>query len=389
MNTMEALQDLATKTAAVAPGTRAEIIAANAAELQSETYGIDDFGKRPKATWLVPKLIPSHGVGVIWGASGTYKTFFVLDLVLRLCAGTPVWGRTSKQTPCAYLYGEGGSGIDKRIDAWLIRHQVRPAIHLLPRTPPLAEQYTTWAESIAEWAIALGVRCLVIDTTARAFGGASENDAQDMGRFVESLSIIQRAVGLVIVIHHAGVEGSRMRGSTALYAAADFVFAVKRVSDRQITATNAQSKSGKTKDAEELDRPIALRLIPVDLGEFWLDDDEQHPQSLVIEHEPEGFAEGEIDEQTIVQRNRRALRDAEDLREIMVAAQPRADRSKGGFSSQEDARHRLACGASRAIRLLSLAEKAGALVAIPPTEKSKSTSYILTAIEGSPYGVRA
>lgn len=51
MNTMEALQDLAAKTgqkALAAPGTRAEIITANAAELQSETYGIDDFGKRPK-----------------------------------------------------------------------------------------------------------------------------------------------------------------------------------------------------------------------------------------------------------------------------------------------------------------------------------------------------
>lgn len=208
----------------------------------------------------------------------------------------PVWGRPSKQTTCAYLYGEGGSGVDKRVDAWLIRHQVRPVIHLLPRTPPLAEQYTTWAESIAEWAIALGVRCLVIDTTARAFGGANENDAQDMGRFVESLGIIQRAVGLVIVIHHAGVDQTRMRGSTALYATADFVYSLKRVGDNKVTATNAQGKSGKSKDAEELDHPIASRLVPVELGSFWITDDDLSPQSLVIDHAPDGF---DADEQAL------------------------------------------------------------------------------------------
>ena len=208
-----------------------------------------------------------------------------------------------------------------------------------------------------------------------------------MGRFVESLAIIQRAVGLVVVIHHAGVEGSRMRGSTALYAAADFVFAIKRVADRQITATNAQAKSGKTKDAEELDTPIALRLVPVGLGPFWAEDDDPQPQSLVAEYDAAGFIEPET-EQTLVSRSRRQAKDAEDLREIMIAAQPRADRSKGGFASQDEARHRLACGVSRAVRLLSLAEKAGALVAVP-AQNGTPKSFILTPVEGSPFGGRS
>ena len=267
------------------------LVSDHAAELLAETYGIDDLHRRPKGSWVVRNLIPKHGIGVVWGGSSTYKTFLIIDLICRLASGLDVWGRPSQKTRFGYLYGEGGSGIDRRFDAWLTRHQgQRPEVHFLPRTPPLAEPYS-WAHAVAEWATGLGLQGIVIDTAARAFGAADENKAIDMGRFVASLGVIQRAVGLVIVIHHAGIDQSRMRGSSSLYAAADFVLSVKRTGDCKATITNQAAKQGKSKDAEELTEPIAFRLVPVELGAYWVDEDEPKPTSLVAEHAPKGHAE--------------------------------------------------------------------------------------------------
>ena len=58
---------------------------------------------------------------------------------------------------------------------------------------------------------------VVIDTLARCFGGNDENDARDMGAFIEGCDVIKQKTGAtVLVVHHSGKdEGKGARGSSA------------------------------------------------------------------------------------------------------------------------------------------------------------------------------
>jgi hypothetical protein len=69
----------------------------------------------------------------------------------------------------------------------------------------------------------------------------------------------------VLVVHHTGKDG-KIRGSTALYAAADCVLAVT-ASDGRITIDNEPDKGGKNKHAAALP-PKHLRLQPHEVNGF-------------------------------------------------------------------------------------------------------------------------
>jgi hypothetical protein len=69
----------------------------------------------------------------------------------------------------------------------------------------------------------------------------------------------------VLVVHHTGKDG-KIRGSTALYAAADCVLAVT-AADGRITIDNEPDKGGKNKHAAALP-PKHLRLQPHEVHGF-------------------------------------------------------------------------------------------------------------------------
>jgi hypothetical protein len=270
--------------------------------LRNGTMTADSLRELPRPEWIVAGLIQRWSVGVLWGASGTYKTFLSLDLALRLCAGLQVWGFKSQQRNVGYLFGEGGASIALRVEAWRIANPGADisGFRLIGETPPLAELGSTWARSITTWANEESLELLIIDTTARAFGDADESKTPDMNRFVASLGYIAKHVGGVLAVHHAGIEQGRMRGSTALYSACDYVLAVKRADKgRTVTLTNAKPAGGKSKDSEELETPLAFKLRIVELdGDKWGTDERPNPTSLVADHvtgSVGGIGDGPVD----------------------------------------------------------------------------------------------
>ena len=60
--------------------------------------------------WLVKKLLPRKGVAAIYGASGSVKTFVLLDLLLHVALGWPWAGRRVVQAPTIYIAAEGAAG---------------------------------------------------------------------------------------------------------------------------------------------------------------------------------------------------------------------------------------------------------------------------------------
>ena len=80
---------------------------------------VEDLDAKAGAlTWAVKHLVPERGMGFIFGASGTFKSFLALDYALHRAYGMRWLGRKTKQAVPVYLAAEGGAGLIRRIKAW-------------------------------------------------------------------------------------------------------------------------------------------------------------------------------------------------------------------------------------------------------------------------------
>ena len=124
------------------------------------------------------------------------------------------------------------------------------------------------------------VRLVVIDTLARCFGGNDENDARDMGAFIEGCDVIKQKTGAtVLVVHHSGKDEAKgARGSSSFRAALDAEFNVKREGEGQALILSCT----KMKDAEEPER----KAYDLRTAELYTDEDGEMVCSLVVRDVP-------------------------------------------------------------------------------------------------------
>jgi hypothetical protein len=220
----------------------------------------------PGPKWLIEGLIELEAFAVLYGLSGVAKSFLALDLLLHIAAGLPWHGRAVKQGTVVYVFGEGGAGIQKRIDAWLEEHKLTradvPEAFFLPEPVQLHR-----VDEVADFLTAITLLptkpvLIVFDTFARCFVGGDENSGKDMGLAIAGVGrIISSTNAAVLPVHHRGRAGDHERGHTSLRGAADAMI-LQTMGDKSgvITITN-----DKQKNAEEC-APIMLRLKPVCLG---------------------------------------------------------------------------------------------------------------------------
>lgn len=228
--------------------------------------------------WLVKGYIPSKSFGVVYGQSGSYKSFQVLDWACSIASGIDWMGRKVKSGLVYYIAAEGAVAFHKRVKGWCDVHlegEDIPNLQTIGSAPDLTDngQVSEVIEVILANAELLGVpvRMVVIDTLARCFGGHDENSASDMGAFVVSCDRIKEATGAtVVVVHHSGKDETKgARGSSALRAACDFEYCIKRNDG----GNSYDMDCTKSKDAEEPDS-VVIDLNVVDLGDK---DDEGDP----------------------------------------------------------------------------------------------------------------
>ena len=244
---------------------------ATQAKIASRFHILDEAAqdKIPEPLWLIPGWLAHQDIGLLYGAPGSYKSFFGLHLALSVAAGIPVPGikypTGYKIVPYTVLYiaGEGAVGIArKRRPAWRTHNKIEKELPFyLATVPPLVRDKASVIDFMKELDAIVEPnypRLIVYDTYARTMAGLDENDAGDAGLAMEMFADLSRKYASAgLIIHHANKSGDE-RGSTALRASVDAVF--KCEADRA-TKTVVVS-ADKTKDTDE-PHPLAFTIIKV------------------------------------------------------------------------------------------------------------------------------
>ena len=279
-----------------------EVVAAEA-EFKEATAQRDDrfrlkdtpeFVKRQKASWIVKGLVPNATLGVIYGASGSGKSFFVLDLMAAVARAVTAQqikealeqGKELKHSTwrnlkllganICWVAAEGQEDMRKRVQAYCIRAGIDP------KDLPMAfiDEAPNFLEAPDVKAVIKQMRAkglfdiVVIDTLAQVMAGGNENSGEDMGKVLAYCREITRLTGaMVILIHHSGKDESRgARGWSGLRAAADFEFEIIRADEDRV-ATVTKMKGGA--DGDE----YGFRLESIGVGK---DDDGDEETTCVV-----------------------------------------------------------------------------------------------------------
>lgn len=208
------------------------------------------FVDRQEPEWLIDDILPQAQFGLLFGASGTYKTFAALDLALSIATGRKWNGRDTKQGTVAYICGEGVNGVRMRVKAWARQHNYELKdipFHIIEEAPNLLEKKDVG--DLLKAIEPLGPLALIfIDTLAQSTPGGDENSGKDMTRALSHCRALNtKTGGMVMVVHHAGKDLTRgARGWSGLKAAADVEFEMSAIGPMCSSFTVSKQKDGET-----------------------------------------------------------------------------------------------------------------------------------------------
>ena len=226
---------------------------------------IYDVSQHAPMEWLIKRVMPKAGLGILYGASGSGKTFVALDFAFSIAMGRDWRGNRTTQAKVIIIAAEGGSGLGKRAEAYarFYNFDLRdvPNLHVITAAPNFLESDDI-SEVLAEIKAIGGAEFLIIDTLAQVTPGANENTSEDMGRALANIKLLHEQLGCMVeLVHHAGKDLSKgSRGWSGLKAAADVQHEITRHEngEREILIE-------KMKDGEDGVR-YGFKLEVVDLG---------------------------------------------------------------------------------------------------------------------------
>ena len=229
--------------------------------------------------WLVKHILPAEAVGMMFGGSGTFKSFIALDAALHVAHGLPWMGRRTNKGPVLYIAAEGGAGLWARVDAWHRSRNLEYSgidFRVLPAAINLAQD--AWRVVDAAQLVSHTPALVVVDTLSQTYAG-EENSAQEMAGYLRELGTRFRDLWrcAVLLIHHSGHSATeRPRGSSAIRANLDFMLGVFR-DEKEMLATVSCAKQ---KDGDTFaDATFQMRVL-----ELGVDSDGDRITSLVARH---------------------------------------------------------------------------------------------------------
>ena len=190
-----------------------------------KAYSAGSMSDRPPPDWLIDDVIPKADIMVVYGASGSGKSFVVLDMGAAVARGIPWRGLRAEKGRVLIIAAEGGGGIGKRIKAYCLHHGIDP--HTLDVSVITAAPNFMLKDDIGEVAATVknagGFDLVIVDTFAQVTPGANENAGEDMGLALTNAKVLRDVTGaVVLLVHHSGKDATRgARGWSGIKAAMD------------------------------------------------------------------------------------------------------------------------------------------------------------------------
>ncbi|TIL34296.1 AAA family ATPase [Mesorhizobium sp.] len=197
---------------------------------------LDEAGQEHE--YLIEDILTRHEVAVIYGESGSGKSFEAIDMAMAVDRGVPFNGKEVRKGGVIYQAGEGGIGVKLRLRAYRQTYMEpgeRVDFVLLPSrvdlfakpgeqdietsrgTDALIAEIKAWAETFT-----VPLELVVIDTLATATPGANENASTDMSVVLTNLERIRDECRCtVLMVHHKPRNGNNPRGHSSLFANVD------------------------------------------------------------------------------------------------------------------------------------------------------------------------
>ena len=207
---------------------------------------------------VIEGLIGGHGTTVVYGQSGSGKTFVMLDMAYRVSLGLPWCGRRTTQGVVIYVAAESPYSVRRRLKALVDLHGYSDDFLTLPEVVNMFDKRVDFAKLLEELdKVGKPIRAIIFDTLARVMLGGNENSTEHMSTLVANGDELRdRYKTNVIWVHHSGKDESLgARGSSALRAATDTEIEIKE--GRKFNVT-------KLRDADQFSAKFELK--PVEIG---------------------------------------------------------------------------------------------------------------------------
>jgi AAA domain-containing protein len=220
---------------------------------------------------LIEGLFARNSLVSAVGLRSSYKTFWLIDLMMCIATNTPWLGRAVHQGPVLYICAEGAYGMRARVAAWKQAnlYEGSAPVWFIPQRVPFSDPSATaeLLQLLKDWPTPPVL--VVIDTVARNFSG-DENAQQDMSRFVAGCDRLREATEATIIgAHHMGWVAERSRGSSVLPDAADTEFTLTKDGNRLSVKVTKQKDGPQFPDVPEIHLsavPCAGSLVLVGVG---------------------------------------------------------------------------------------------------------------------------
>lgn len=190
---------------------------------------IEDIYNLPNPTYLISRVLQIASVSLLYGISGTGKTFTCLDLALSIAHGILWHGRKVKQGPVWYINTEGGRALKKRLKAWYQEHpwlSPSPNFKVIPWSLDLLADYQTLLDTLEEQGEVPAL--ITFDNFSMCTDKVNQNLQEEVAAILKRLHYIADKYGChIMMVHHTNKEGD-VNGTMAFRNHVDTMIELKK-----------------------------------------------------------------------------------------------------------------------------------------------------------------